>query len=66
MNFDQRVSREFDWGTIRLAVLVDVFNLLHSNRDLTESYITDPQFSRRVPLEVQSPRALRLGLRLSF
>ncbi len=66
LNFDQRISREFELGKTRLTVLADVFNLLNTNKNLLESFLTGPQFSLRVPLDVQNPRAVRVGIRLSF
>jgi hypothetical protein len=67
LNFDQRVSREFALGGVaRVTALVDVFNLLNSNKNLSELDISGPSFSQRRPLDVQNPRAFRIGIRLSF
>ncbi len=66
LNFDQRLSRGFEFGNLRMTVLMDVFNMLNSNKNLREADISGPQFVRRTPLDVQNPRAFRLGVRLGF
>jgi hypothetical protein len=66
LNFDLRIAREFELGKVRMTVLADIFNLLNSNKNLRESDITGPLFALRVPLDIQNPRALRLGIRLGF
>jgi hypothetical protein len=65
-NFDQRISREFRLGRFRVTGLVDIFNLLNSNKDLQESGLSSPLFSLQPPLDVQNPRVLRLGVRIAF
>ena len=66
LTFDQRISREFDIGSAQLSLMLDVFNLLNLNKSLSEFDISGPLFPQRQPLDVENPRAFRLGLRLSF
>lgn len=66
LNFDQRISREFKFGGLRMSVLLDIFNLLNLNHSLREYDISGPLFPQRRPLEVQNPRAFRLGIKLSY
>ncbi len=66
LNFDQRIAREFGLGRVRISVLLDVFNLLNLNQNLREYDISGPLFVRRLPTELQNPRAFRLGVKLRF
>jgi len=66
LNFDQRVSREFELASVRMSVMLDVFNLLNLNQSLREFDISGPLFPQRRPTDIQNPRAFRLGLKLSF
>jgi len=47
-----------------LAVVWDVFNLLNQSNEVEESVVTAPTF--RTPTALQPPRAIHLGLRVSF
>jgi hypothetical protein len=66
MNFDQRVSRDFQWRSMRMALMLDAFNLLNLNKSLTEYDITGPLFSARKPVDVENPRVFRIGVRVVF
>ena len=66
MNFDQRVSRDFQLGAMRLSLMLDTFNVLNLNRSLTEHDITGPLFAQRKPVNVENPRVFRIGARLTF
>lgn len=66
LSFDQRVGRDFAAGRLRLSAVVDVFNLLNSNRNLLEYDISGPLFPPRTPVGIQNPRVLRFGLRLNL
>jgi hypothetical protein len=63
---DLRVAKEFKLSRGKLSVMGDVFNLLNQNQNLLEDALTSPTFEQRVPLAVQAPRAVRLGLVWSF
>ena len=66
LTFDQRLSRDFDVGSRRLTVMLDIFNVLNLNRSLREFDLTGPLFAQRKPLDVENPRAFRLGAKLTF
>jgi hypothetical protein len=66
MNFDQRVSREFQLGSKRISLILDTFNLLNLNRSLREVDITGPSFDQRKPVDVENPRVFRVGAVLTF
>jgi len=60
------VSREFELKSVRMTVIVDTFNMLNLNKSLREDDITGPLFPQRRPLDIQNPRAFRLGARFNF
>ena len=63
---DLRVARTFDIKRSKLSVALDVFNILNFNRNTLESDLTSPNFAKRIPLAIQAPRTLRLGLGWEF
>jgi hypothetical protein len=63
---DLRVARTFDIKQSKLSVALDVFNILNFNRNTLESDLTSPNFAKRIPLAIQAPRILRLGLGWEF
>jgi hypothetical protein len=63
---NQRVSREFKIGNHRVAITGDIFNLLNLNKSLRDVDVTGPAFAQRKPIDVQNPRAFRMGVRISF
>jgi hypothetical protein len=66
LTFDQRLSRDFDLGSRRLTVILDIFNVLNLNKSLREFDVTGPLFAQRKPLDVENPRGFRLGAKLTF
>src|SRR5262249_54036084 len=62
LTFDQRISRDFG----RVSMMLDVFNLLNLNKNLREVDITGPLFPQRKPLDVENPRAFRIGAKFMF
>jgi len=66
MNFDQRVSRDFQLRSMRMTLMLDIFNLLNLNKSLREFDITGPLFAQQKPVDVENPRAFRFGARFSF
>jgi hypothetical protein len=66
VTFDQRVGRTFELGWARLTLLADIFNLLNLRRRIREYDISGPLFPLRLPLELQNPFVLRLGIRLDL
>jgi hypothetical protein len=63
---DLHVARAFDIKRSKVSVALDVFNLLNLNKNTLESDLTSPDFSKRIPLAIQAPRTLRLGLAWEF
>jgi len=63
---DLRVARAFGGKWSRASVALDVFNLLNLNKNTLESDLTSPDFARRIPLAIQAPRTVRLGVKWEF
>jgi hypothetical protein len=63
---DLRVARAFDMKWSNFSVALDVFNLLNLNRNTLESDLTSLDFAKRIPLAIQAPRTVRLGLKWEF
>ena len=63
---DARLARDFHLRRGVISGYLDVFNLLNLNNNTRESALTGPQFLLRVPLSVETPRTLRLGLAWTF
>lgn len=66
LTLDVRVAREFSVWRGRIAVDLDFFNLLNLNKNTLEADLTSPTFAKRVPLAIQAPRIIRLGLEWNF
>jgi hypothetical protein len=66
VTFDQRVGRTFEVGRARLSLAADFFNLLNLRRHVREYDISGPLFPLRLPLELQNPFLLRIGIRLEL
>ena len=64
--FDCRLAREFELNRGVLSVYVDVFNMLNVNSNTREGNLTGPVFLQRIPLAVEAPRTIRLGLAWNF
>jgi hypothetical protein len=63
---DLRVTREFQLSNSRMALIAEVFNLLNQNQNTVEESLTGPTFEQRVPLSIQPPRLIRLGVSWNF
>ena len=61
-NFDSRISKEFSWGTGRLAAVVDIFNIENRAGGLLQTDVTAPTHLWRIPLRFQTPRSIQLGV----
>lgn len=64
LTVDARVEKRLALGQVRLALLLDVFNLLGTANEVEEDPVWGPGF--RTPTALQPPRAVRLGARLDF
>jgi hypothetical protein len=63
---DLRLGRDFRVRRGVLSGYLDVFNLLNLNSNTQESDLTGPAFLLRMPLSVEAPRTVRLGVRWNF
>ena len=63
---DLRVARAFGIKRSKVSLGLDVFNLLNLNKNTLESDLTSPKFANRIPLAIQAPRIIRLGLSWEF
>jgi hypothetical protein len=64
--FDCRLAREFQLNRGVLSGYLDVFNMLNVNSNTREADLTGPAFLQRIPLVVEAPRTIRLGLAWNF
>jgi hypothetical protein len=63
---DVRLARDFHLERSTLSAYLDVFNIMNWNSNTRESALTSPDFILRVPLAVEAPRTVRLGLAWHF
>ncbi len=66
LTLDLRLSREFELLAGSLRILTDVFNLLNTDNKLLERDLSGPAFNERIPLAIQPPRFVRVGMEYSF
>ena len=66
MTLDLRVAREFISRRGVVSGYLDCFNCLNANRNTLEADLTGPTFQSRVPLAVEPPRVVRLGVEWKF
>ncbi len=63
---DVRLARDFRLRRGVLSGDFDVFNILNLNSNTREADLTGPAFLLRVPLAVEAPRTVRLGVAWNF
>jgi hypothetical protein len=63
-SLDMHVEKTFSVGRGRVAAIVEVFNLLDTDKEVEEDVATGSTF--RMPTAVQPPRAARIGVRVAF
>jgi hypothetical protein len=66
IDWNLRLSRLFALPFGRLAALVDVLNVTNLNQRLQENDLSGPSFNLRLPVAIEPPRFVRLGLRYDF
>ncbi len=66
LTLDLRVSRSFQLPVGTLRALADIFNLSNASYNLVERDWSSTDFSRRLPVAIQPPRFVRVGLEYSF
>ena len=63
---DVRLARGFALRRHIISGYLDCFNCLNMNRNTLEADLTGPTFQSRVPLAVEPPRIVRIGLEWKF
>jgi hypothetical protein len=66
LTLDVGIEKTFRLGEERLGVRLDVFNLLNTNNNTRENDLSGPNFNARIPLEIEAPRVVRLGMKCAF
>jgi len=63
---DVRLARNFHLREGTVSGYLDVFNILNLNSNTREADLTGPAFLLRVPLAIEAPRTVRLGMSWNF
>jgi hypothetical protein len=66
VNWNFRLSREFELPVGRFRASADVLNVTNAAQRLEESDLSGPSFNLRLPVSIQPPRFVRIGLRYEF
>ena len=66
INWNLRVSREFEIPFGRVRMSADVFNVTNAGQRLQENDLSSPSFNLRLPVAIEGPRFVRLGFRYEF
>ena len=66
LNWNLRAARQFSLSTGRIFVSADVLNLTNAAHRLQEEDLSGPSFNLRLPVSIQAPRLVRIGLRYEF
>jgi hypothetical protein len=66
LTLDLRVSRRIKLPAGSLRVLADVFNLPNFNYHTVENDLSGAAFNQRLPIAIQPPRFVRLGMEYNF
>jgi hypothetical protein len=66
LNWNLRIGRRFELSRGALAAWADLLNVTNEAQRLQESDISGPSFNLRLPVAIQPPRMLRLGIRYEF
>ena len=65
-NWNLRLRREFRVPIGKIAAAADLLNVTNAGRRIRENDASGPLFNLRLPVAIQAPRAVRLGLRYEF
>jgi hypothetical protein len=66
VNWNLRFSREFALSAGRLALTADILNVTNAAQRLQENDLSGASFNLRLPVAIQPPRFVRLGVRYEF
>lgn len=64
MTVDARLQKGFTFGNSRIDAILDAYNLLNTATEIEEFAVTGP--TSRLTAAVQPPRAIHIGLRVTF
>jgi hypothetical protein len=65
-NWNLRISRQFALPIGRFRATADIFNVTNGAQRLQENDLSGPSFNLRLPVAIQPPRFVRIGLRYEF
>ena len=66
MNWNLRLSRQFELPAGRFEVSVDIFNVTNAGQRLQENDLSGASFNLRLPVAIQPSRSARIGFRYEF
>jgi hypothetical protein len=66
VNWNLRISRQLKLPFGRLTVAADLINVINAGQRVQENDLSGPSFNQRLPVAIQPPRFLRMGLRYEF
>jgi hypothetical protein len=66
VNWNIRVQREFPLHSGRITASADVLNVMNAGQQIQQSDLSGTSFNSRLPLAIQPPRFVRLGLAYNF
>jgi hypothetical protein len=66
IGWNLRFSRLFRLPFGKIAVLADVLNVTNAGQRIQENDLSGPSFNQRLPVAIQPPRFIRIGLRYDF
>ena len=66
MNWNLRLARRFHLPFGQLITGFDLLNVTNVANRIQESYVSSKAFNKRLPLAIQTPRVLRIGLQYQF
>jgi hypothetical protein len=66
VDWDIRLSRQFEFAGGRFSVAVDAFNVTNAGQRLQEVDLSSTSFNLRLPVAIQPPRFARIEFRYEF
>jgi hypothetical protein len=66
INWNLRLSRSFELARGEFRVMADVMNVTNAAQSFQENDISGPSFNLRLPVAIEPPRFVRLGVRYEF
>lgn len=66
LNWNLRIQREFPLHLGRIGVSADILNLMNAGQEIQQFDFSGASFNSRLPVAIQPPRFVRLGLTYNF